>query len=77
MLNFVQATITEVTDLVVERGKNAFLENSSALVCCGFLEPARLFFSERLTYPDAGSGRWLSFFHTFTNRWRPGQLEER
>ena len=38
MLNFVQSATTEVADLVIERGKNAFLENSSALVCCDFLE---------------------------------------
>ena len=30
----------------MERGKNAFMENTPALVCCDFLEPGRLFFSE-------------------------------
>ena len=47
MLKFVQAATTEVADLVIERGKNAFLENTPALVCCDFLEPGRLFFCER------------------------------
>ena len=47
MLNFVQAATTEVADLVMERGKNAFLENTPALVCCDFLELGRLVFSER------------------------------
>jgi hypothetical protein len=47
MLNFVQAGTTEVADLVIERGKNAFLENTPALICCDFLEPGRLVFSER------------------------------
>lgn len=47
MLKFVQAATTEVADLVIERGKNAFLKNTPALVCCDFLEPGRLFFSER------------------------------
>jgi hypothetical protein len=44
MLKFVQAATTAVADLVIERGKNAFLENTSAL---DFLEPGRLCFSER------------------------------
>jgi hypothetical protein len=35
-----------VADLVIERGKNAFLENTPALVWCDFLELGRLFFSE-------------------------------
>jgi hypothetical protein len=47
MLKFVQAATTAVVDLVIDRGRDAFLENSSALVCCDFLEPARLCFSER------------------------------
>lgn len=47
MLKFVQAATTAGADLVIERGKNAFLENTSALVCCDFLEPGRLCFSER------------------------------
>jgi hypothetical protein len=47
MLKFVQAATTAVADLVIERGKNAFLENTSALVCCDSLEPGRLCFSER------------------------------
>jgi len=47
MLKFVQAATTAVADLVIERSKNAFLENTSALVCCDFLEPGRLCFSER------------------------------
>lgn len=46
MLKFVQAVTTGVADLVIEGGKNAFLENTPALVCCDFLEPGRLFFSE-------------------------------
>jgi hypothetical protein len=32
-----------VADLVIERGKNAFLENTPALVWCDFLELGRLF----------------------------------
>ena len=36
---------TEVADLVIERGKNAFLENTPALVCCDFLDSGRLFFA--------------------------------
>jgi hypothetical protein len=35
-----------VADLVIERGKNAFLENTPALVWCDFLELGRLFFSQ-------------------------------
>ncbi len=45
MLKFVQAATTEVTDLVIERGKNAFLENTPALVCCDFLDSGRFFFA--------------------------------
>jgi hypothetical protein len=47
MLKFVHAATTAVADLMIERGRNAFLENTSALVCCDFLEPGRLCFSER------------------------------
>ena len=54
MLKFVQAATIEVADLVIERGKNAFLENTPALVCCDFLELGRLFFGER-----GLTGRWL------------------
>jgi hypothetical protein len=43
MLKIVQVATTEVADFVIDRGKNAFLENTSALVCCDFLEPGRLF----------------------------------
>lgn len=45
-LKFVQAATTVVADLVIERGKNAFLENTPALVWCDFLELGRLFFSQ-------------------------------
>jgi hypothetical protein len=43
MLKIMQVATTEVADLVIDRGKNAFLENTFALVCCDFLEPGRLF----------------------------------
>jgi TIR domain len=45
MLKFVQAVTTGVADLVIEGGKNAFLENTPALVCCDFLDSGRLFFA--------------------------------
>jgi hypothetical protein len=32
---------------VIEVGENAFLENTPTLVFCDFLEPGRLYFSER------------------------------
>jgi hypothetical protein len=44
MLNFVQASTTEVADLMIERDKNAFLENTPALI---WLEPRRLFLVSR------------------------------
>jgi hypothetical protein len=43
MLNLVQASTTEVADLMIEGGKNAFLKDTAALI---WLEPHRLFFSE-------------------------------
>jgi hypothetical protein len=47
MLDIVQAETTEIADLEIERAKNAFSENTPALVCCDFLEPGRLVFSKR------------------------------
>jgi hypothetical protein len=44
MLKFVQAATTEVADLMIERGKNAFLENTPALI---WLEPRRLFLASK------------------------------